>query len=38
MIDSKIVMSEVQELQFILQEIYVERMVLSEFFQNCNHN
>lgn len=38
MIDSKIVMSEVQELQFILQEIYVERMVLSEFFQNCNYN
>ena len=38
MIDSKIVTSEVQELQFILQEIYVERMVLSEFFQNCNYN
>ena len=33
MIDSKTVMSQVQELQIILHEIHAEKMVLSESFQ-----
>ena len=33
MVDSKIVASQVQELQVILQEIHVEGMMLSETFQ-----
>jgi hypothetical protein len=33
MIDSRIVMSQVQELQLILHDIYVEGVSLSELFQ-----
>ena len=33
MVDSKTVMSQVQELQIILHEIHAEKMVLSESFQ-----
>ena len=33
MVDSKTLMSQVQELQIILHEIHAEKMVLSESFQ-----
>ena len=33
MVDSKIVVSQVQELQVILHEIYAEGMMLSQTFQ-----
>ena len=33
MVDSKIVVSQVQELQVILHEVHVEGMMLSETFQ-----
>ena len=42
MVDSKTVMSQVQELQIILHEIHAEKMVLGESFQvdalkSCHH-